>query len=197
MIQNLHVIALGAKIDVVLNYLQHVENQKHPLELYQQDLRVALGTPSGRVQIHSEAYADLGFTAVPAYRGLRADDMYPLMLVTPKSRFRVNSQNDNIPWFRAREPHGLWMNPRDAEDRGIGDGGVVQVTSPQGRVRVKAIVTEDIMPGVVCLLEGVWPIFDSEGVDTAGSVNFLTSTVPTEPSKGARTHSVLVQVTKA
>lgn len=156
-----------------------------------------LGTPSGRVQILSEAYADLGFSAVPAYRGLRADGMYPLMLVTPKSRFRVNSQNDNIPWFREREPHGLWMNPLDAEERGVEDGGEVQVTSPQGKVRIKAIVTEDIIPGVVCLLEGVWPIFDSEGVDTAGSVNFLTSTVPTEPSKGARTHSVLVQVTKA
>ncbi len=156
-----------------------------------------LGTPSGRVQILSEAYADLGFTAVPAYRGLLADDRYPLMLVTPKSRFRVNSQNDNIPWFREREPHGLWMNPHDAEERGIEDGGEVQVISPEGRIRITAMVTEDIMPGVVCLLEGVWPIFDSEGVDTAGSVNFLTSTVPTEPSKGARTHSVLVQVTKA
>ncbi len=156
-----------------------------------------LGTPSGRVQILSEAYADLGFTAVPAYRGLRADDRHPLMLVTPKSRFRVNSQNDNIPWFRERELHGLWMNPRDAEERGIDDGGEVQVSSPEGRVRVTVIVTEDIMPGVVCLLEGVWPIFDSEGVDTAGSANFLTSTVPTEPSKGSRTHSILVQVTKA
>ena len=89
------------------------------------------------------------------------------------------------------------MNPRDAEDRGIEDGGAVQVTSPEGRTRVKAIVTEDVMPGVVCLLEGVWPNYDSEGVDTAGSANFLTSTVPTEPSKGSRTHSVLVQVTKA
>jgi len=156
-----------------------------------------LGTPSGRVQILSEAYAELGYTAVPAYRGIRADDRHPLMLVTPKSRFRVNSQNDNIPWFREREPHGLWMNPRDAEERGIDDGGEVQVSSPEGRVRITAMVTEDIMPGVVCLLEGVWPIFDSEGVDMAGSANFLTSTVPTEPSKGSRTHSILIQVTKA
>ena len=89
------------------------------------------------------------------------------------------------------------MNPHDAEEREVEDGGEVQVSSPEGRTRITVMVTEDIMPGVVCLLEGVWPIFDSEGVDTAGSVNFLTSTVPTEPSKGARTHSVLVQVTKA
>lgn len=48
------------------------------------------------------------------------------------------------------------------------------------------------MPGVVCLTEGVWPVFDPEGVETAGSANVLTSTVPTDPSKGSRTHSVLV-----
>ena len=89
------------------------------------------------------------------------------------------------------------MNPRDAGERGVEDGGEVHVSSPQGRIRVKAIVTEDIMPGVVSLLEGVWPVFDSEGVETAGSANVLTSTVPTEPSKGARTHSVLVRVSKA
>jgi anaerobic dimethyl sulfoxide reductase subunit A len=52
------------------------------------------------------------------------------------------------------------------------------------------------MPGVVCLLEGVWATFDPEGVETAGSVNVLTSTVPTLPSYGSRTHSVFVQVKK-
>ena len=154
-----------------------------------------LGTPSGRVQILSEAYAGLGHTAVPAYRGLRDDDRYPLMLVTPKSRFRIHSQNDNIPWFKERERQALWINPVDATERGMENGREVFVSSPEGRVRIAAFVTEDIMAGVVCLLEGVWPHFNSEGVDTAGSANMLTSTTPTEPSKGSRTHSVLVEVT--
>ncbi len=153
-----------------------------------------LGTPSGRVQILSEAYAELGYTAVPAYRGLQADDRYPLMLVTPKSRFRVHSQNDNIPWFKEREKQALWINPVDAAEMGVENGQEVFVSSPEGRVRIAALVTEDIMPGVVCLLEGVWPRFDSDGVDTAGSANVLTSTTPTMPSRGSRTHSVLVEV---
>jgi anaerobic dimethyl sulfoxide reductase subunit A len=117
------------------------------------------------------------------------------MLVTPKSRFRVHSQNDNIPWFKERERQALWINPVNAAERGVENGREVFVSSPEGRVRIAALVTEDIMPGVVCLLEGVWPRFDSEGVDTAGSANVLTSTTPTEPSKGSRTHSVLVEVT--
>ena len=56
------------------------------------------------------------------------------------------------------------------------------------------IVTKKMMKGVVCLHEGVWPSFDSNGIDTAGSVNILTSTVPTKPSYGSRTHSTLVEV---
>jgi len=61
-------------------------------------------------------------------------------------------------------------------------------------MHILARVTEDIMPGVVCLLEGVWPSFEPDGTDTAGAPNVLTSTVPTLPSLGSRTHSVLVQV---
>jgi anaerobic dimethyl sulfoxide reductase subunit A len=50
------------------------------------------------------------------------------------------------------------------------------------------------MRGVVCLHEGIWPELDSGGIDTAGSVNMLTSTEPTMPSHGSRTHSVLVEI---
>jgi len=47
---------------------------------------------------------------------------------------------------------------------------------------------------VVCLLAGMWPEFGPDGTDTAGAVNVLTSTVPTQPSRSSRTHSVAVQV---
>jgi anaerobic dimethyl sulfoxide reductase subunit A len=155
-----------------------------------------LNTPSGLVQISSEAYAETGFSSVPECRILETDEDYPLRLVTPKSRYRVHSQNDNIPWFRELERHALWISPSDAARRGIGGGEIVYVSSPEGVMRVPAQVTEDIMAGVVSLLEGAWATFDSEGVETSGSVNVLTSTVPTMPSHGSRTHSVNVQVSK-
>jgi hypothetical protein len=40
----------------------------------------------------------------------------------------------------------------------------------------------------------MWPRIGEDGVDIAGAENILTSTVPTEPSKSSRTHSVAVQV---
>jgi len=69
--------------------------------------------------------------------------------------------------------------------------------SPQGAVIVEAHVTRDIMRGAVCLHEGAWPAFGEDGAERSGSANVLTSTEPTLPSHGSRTHSVLVQVERA
>ncbi len=154
-----------------------------------------LSTPSGKVELASSAFARTGYPAVPTARIAFPTEQYPLRLITPKSRYRIHSQNSNVPWFREREEQAIWVHPHDAYPRAIGDGQEVLVTSAQGRVSIVARVTEDIMPGVVCLLEGVWPSLDSEGADTAGSANVLTSTEPTQPSQSSRTHSVAVQVT--
>jgi anaerobic dimethyl sulfoxide reductase subunit A len=153
-----------------------------------------LDTPSGRIELASEAYARTGFPAVPEFRGPAPDPEHPLALVTPHARYRVNSQFSNDPPLRGREPQALAIHPADAGPRGVADAARVTVYSPQGRVRVAARVTEDIMPGVVCLTAGVWPQLDQSGTDTAGSANLLTSTQPTFPSQGSRTHSVWVQV---
>lgn len=156
-----------------------------------------LSTPSGKIELASDDLRRGGFTPVPTARCLEPDAEHPLRLVTPKSRYRVHSQHSNIPWFRAREEHALWIHPADAAARGIADGDPVLITNPRGRVRIPARVTADIMPGVVCLLEGVWPELAPDGTDVAGSANVLTDTTPTLPSSSSRTHSVLVQVEAA
>jgi anaerobic dimethyl sulfoxide reductase subunit A len=156
-----------------------------------------LGTPSGRIELASAEYARTGFPAVPEFRGPAPDPRHPLALITPHARFRVNSQFSNDPVLRAREPQALDMNPADAGRRGVADGATVRVFSPQGEVRVPVRIAEDIMPGVVSLAAGVWPELDEHGADTAGSANLLTCTQPTLPSRGARTHSVWVEVRPA
>ena len=155
-----------------------------------------LATPSGRVQIHSEVYVRVGGTTIPQPYVPRIPEEYPLRLISPKSRFRVHSQNANIRWFNEREKHRLWINPEDAARRKISDGDSVRVDSSRGTLRISAYVTTDIMKGVVCIQEGVWPLIDAGDFDYAGSVNMLTSTEPTMPSQASRTHSVNVQVTK-
>ena len=71
---------------------------------------------------------------------------------------------------------------------------LVRRSRAAGKVKVRARVTDDIMPGVVCLLEGVWPKINADWVEEAGSVNILTSTIPTMPSEASRTHSVNIKI---
>jgi anaerobic dimethyl sulfoxide reductase subunit A len=156
-----------------------------------------LRTPSGRVQLDFSPYGATGFENFPNCRILMVNEKFPLRLVTPHARFRIHSQNHNIPWFRALQDHRLWMNPADAGPRGITDDQEVLVQSDRGKMRIPVTVTEDIMPGVVSAYQGVWPVLDGSGTETAGSVNILTSTEPTTPSMGSRTHSVLVEVCPA
>ena len=155
-----------------------------------------LNTPSGLIQISSENFARMGASAFPVSRILEPCDAYPLRMITPKSRYRINSTNYNIEWFREREEQKLLMHPDDADARNIRNMETVLISSPQGAVKVPVSVTTDIMKGVVCLLEGAWVCFNEAGVEVNGSVNALTSTVPTLPSHGSRTHSVNVRVEK-
>lgn len=48
----------------------------------------------------------------------------------------------------------LYMNPADARERGLKDGEEVQVRSAVGSVEIPLVLTEDIMPGVVCMPHG-------------------------------------------
>lgn len=155
--------------------------------------RHPLSTPSGKIQISSDKYALTGGYPFPTSNPLQTNAGYPLRFITPKSRYHTHSQNYNIPWFNERERNGLWINPIDAKERGIKDYNMIRVSTPQGEVIVEAYVTEDIVSGVVCLYEGAW-LDLREGVDYNGSANILTSTAPSLPSHGSRTHSVLVQV---
>jgi len=153
-----------------------------------------LSTPSGRIQIDFTAYGNTGFTPFPECRVLYPTKRYPLRLITPHALYRINSQNSNIDWFKNRQDNTLWIHPSDAVERGITAGMAVLVQSEKGVMHIHAEVTEDIMQGVVSAHQGVWPEFNTGGIETAGSVNVLTSTEPTKPSNGSRTHSVLVEV---
>ena len=166
-------------------------------EFFRDPNKHPLSTPSGRIELASSAYAGTGFPAVPKARPFSPSATYPLRLISPHARFRINSQNSNIEWFAKRELQELWMNPDDARERGIEPDARVRIDSPTGRMNIRVKITGGIMPGVVCLTQGQWPEFLSNGADCAGAANMLTTTEPTLPSKGSRTHSISVTVSPA
>lgn len=53
--------------------------------------------------------------------------------------------------IKGKNPCELMINPADAEARGITADSLVTVTSRAGQIQLPVVLTEDIMPGVVCM----------------------------------------------
>ena len=156
--------------------------EKHPLN-----------TPSGKIEIELPFFSTIGGTSIPEVVIMEVTQEYPLRLVTPHDKFRIHSQNDNLPVFKKLIDDKLWMSPLDAEQRGITDGMIVSVFSEFGHIKNQVRVTDKIATGTVSLNQGAW-ITVSNGDKLAGSVNIVTSTEPAMPSRGSRTHSTAVEV---
>ena len=121
---------------------------------------------------------------------------YPLQLVGHHYKQRTHSSYGNNPWLKEAAPQCLWINPLDAEPRGIAHGDVVRVHNQIGRTEVRAKVTPRIMPGVLSLPQGAWYTPDESGLDKNGCINILTSQRPSPLAKGNPQHTNLVEVEK-
>jgi len=140
-------------------------------------------TASGKIEIYSAALAAMNNPMVPpipkyieAWEG--PDDpirrTYPLQVLSPHSRGRVNSFMDNIPGLESLRDDRVWVNPQDARPRGIRDGDRVRVFNDRGQLITRAFVTDRMMPGVASMDAGCWFDPDPDGVDLGGCHNVLT-----------------------
>ncbi len=169
-----------------------------------------LPTPSGKIEIYSEQLATIAkewqldsdehITPIPEYHstfnGWDSKDRkeYPLQLTGFHYKARAHSTYGNVALLKAAAPQELWMNPIDAQTRGIKNGDLVNVRSKQGELNVRVKVTPRIMPHVTALGEGAWYSPNSKGVDQAGSINVLTTSRPSPLAKSNPSHTNLVEV---
>ena len=171
-----------------------------------------LNTPSGKIEIFSKQLWDLSkswrlsagdvITALPEYHatwgmpGNSDAQKYPLQLVGHHYKQSTHSSYANNPWLQEAAPHSLWINPLDAEPRGIRHGDLVRVYNQFGQTQVRAKVTPRIMPGVMSLPQGAWYSPDAKGNDQGGCINTLTNQRPSPLAKGNPQHTNLVEVEK-
>ena len=110
---------------------------------------------------------------------------YPLVMNTCPGRWRVHVQGDDIKWFREFEtmkvegPDGykyepLWLNPIDAEARGIKAGDIVKLYNDRGIILTGARISERVIPGAVVINKGsrVDPI--APHIDRGGAANLIS-----------------------
>lgn len=169
-----------------------------------------LKTPSGKIEIYSSRLAEIAKTwklaedevihPLPVHAqsfehyGDPLMEKYPLQLSGFHYKARTHSTYGNVDVIKAANPQEVWMNPIDAEPRGIKNGDMIRIFNDRGEVRIHAKVTPRIIPGVVALSEGAWYAPDKDRIDHSGCVNVLTTQRPSPLAKGNPQHSNLVQV---
>jgi len=134
--------------------------------------------------------------ATLAKERLTRNDTYPLQAIGHHSLARVHSTHANNDWLEEAFPQRVFINPIDADARGIKEGEEVKVFNARGALVLPCRVTPRIMPGVVDIPQGAWWSPDENGVDHGGNVNVLTSQRWTPFAFGTAQHTIMVQVTK-
>ncbi len=175
-----------------------------------------LDTPSGKIEIFSLELWEMAqswtfanpvagdlITALPEHvdtwegaQQARRNSRYPLQVISHHFKGRTHSTYGNLPKNREAHPQKAWMNPIDAQARGIANDDRVLVYNDRGKITVPVMVTPRIMPGVVSVPQGAWPEVDTDGIDHGGTANRLTSLHPTPIAKGNAQHTVLAEVEK-
>jgi anaerobic selenocysteine-containing dehydrogenase len=115
-------------------------------------------TPSGRIELRSEALAQRWGEAalLPTWRERTSD--HPLMLISPASDRQISSTLG----FAVAKPT-LLMHPSDAATRGLAHGALVKVWNERGQVILPLHVTDAVPPGVVASEKGAWLATSSTG----------------------------------
>ncbi|MGB8981633.1 MAG: DMSO/selenate family reductase complex A subunit [Anaerolineales bacterium] len=121
---------------------------------------------------------------------------YPLQAIGHHTLHRVHSTHDNNDWLEEAFPQRVFINPIDAEARGIKDGDEVKVYNARGALILPCRLTPRILPGVVDIPQGAWYEPDENGVDRGGCVNVLTSHHWTPFAFATAQQTIMVEVKK-
>ena len=143
-------------------------------------------------------------TALPEYleqwegqAEARSNEEYPLQCIAHHYKGRTHSSYANLHKSQELHPQMLWINPIDADKRGIENGDTILVLNDRGTVQTEARVTPRIVPGTVSLPQGAWYKPNADGVDVGGNINTLMKYHPSPLAKGNPGHTALVDVRKA
>lgn len=155
------------------------------------------GTPSEKVEIYSAELERCGHAPLPVYEEPAESPLstpqiaaqYPLVLTTgARTVGYLHSRFRNVPSLAKHSPEPfVEINPVTASTYGVEDGEMVLVETLRGRIRVKAKLKPEILPGVISIPHG-WG---------RGNANILTDDVRLDPITGfPADRSLLARIVK-
>lgn len=131
---------------------------------YEKYKRNGFNTPTGKVELYSTIFEELGYDPLPYYKEIRKNEVkdktseeYPLMLING-SRVKEYMQSlwREVPSMRKRHPYPIiQIHPETAKSLNIDDGDWVWIETKMGRVRQKCKIFAGIEKNVVHA-DGQW-----------------------------------------
>ncbi|MFO7170853.1 MAG: molybdopterin oxidoreductase family protein [Chloroflexota bacterium] len=165
-------------------------------------------TPSGKVELWCEAMRAYGLDPLPDFelphefqladgdndRSAGSGPQAPLVLISAAPHHFVSSSMANQPSLQAKEgaPY-VELHPQDAAARGVEHGADVILANGRGWCRLRAVVTEDVPPGVAVAPKGRWAQHSPDG----RNINWTTSDALADLAGQSTFHSNLVWVRPA
>lgn len=154
-------------------------------------------TPSGKVELRSEAMRDEGLDPLPDWKpAAEYADWKPgsddrLALISAAAHHFTSSSFANMPSLVKREGTPfIELNPMDAAARGVTDGMQVEVANARGALTLRAVLTENAPRGVAVAPKGRWQNLSPDGQ----GINNTTSDALSDLAGGATFHDNLVTV---
>jgi formate dehydrogenase major subunit len=114
-------------------------------------------TPNGTPILHKDAFPIGKARLIPVHPIAIDEDVdneYPLLLTTNRLHFHYGcgSMTRKSPLLERETPAGLlFINPADANDLGVTHRSAVSIRSRRGYVETRAMLTDDLPPGLVCM----------------------------------------------
>ena len=171
-------------------------------------VRHKLRTPSGKIEISSDKIAGFNLDDCAGHpvwlnpvEWLGAAQEGELHLISNQPKDKLHSQYAHGPFAQSHRVAGhepAVMHPDDAAARGIAQGDVVRVFNGRGACLCGAVLSDDIMRGVIRISTGAWYDPDLEtGLCRAGNPNVLCRDKGTSQlAQGPTAHSCLVRIEK-
>jgi len=148
-------------------------------------------TPSGRVELASEAAAADGHGRLPRPHADPRPRSGRLRLLSPASPWSLNASFSNDAKVTRRAGAlALRLAPADAAALGLADGDLAHVTSDAGSLVVPVEATDEVPSGVALMPKGRWPKLEDGGAN----VNALTLARASDMGASTTVHGLEVTV---
>jgi cysteine desulfurase NifS len=175
--------------------------------LLRPDGQPGFDTPTGKFEIASSILEEHGYDALPVYTEpkegpLARPDLaqrYPLVFNSGARIFAdFRSQHHGVPGLQRKAPEPMvTLNTEDAEARDISSGDWVYLETSRGRLKYRAQVTDDIVPGAIEANMGGGGPLGTEAWREC-NVNDLTDLANYDPISGFPVYKALLcEVVKA